>query len=265
MGLLRVLCTTVFLAAISGQPAGFYCECGGATLNLDDNDSFVNDDDTSDDDTVTDDDTGDDDTESDDDSGDDDSSDDDTGDDDTTVYPDADGDGYTADVDCDDNASIIHPGAGEAADDGIDNDCDGLVDLADPDAEVLVTIDCVIGGNNVEATVSGVLSTTWIDQVDDNGDGYDLDDYPINDSYDYIEIVSTEDNCWNPSSHCFNQPFNGDGVDHMFNFSEREWALRVRNEYHDYAYLDLRVVDATGDCTVIINSYGERYMIDADP
>ena len=40
---------------------------------------------------------------------------------------DADNDGYFSDEDCDDNNSIIHPGADEACD-SFDNDCDGLVD-----------------------------------------------------------------------------------------------------------------------------------------
>jgi len=40
---------------------------------------------------------------------------------------DADADGHTADVDCDDNDSRVHPGADEVCD-GVDNDCDGAVD-----------------------------------------------------------------------------------------------------------------------------------------
>jgi predicted outer membrane repeat protein len=42
---------------------------------------------------------------------------------------DADADGYTADVDCDDNDDTVHPGASDTCDDGVDQDCDG-VDLA---------------------------------------------------------------------------------------------------------------------------------------
>ncbi|MCO6486792.1 MAG: metallophosphoesterase, partial [Phaeodactylibacter sp.] len=43
---------------------------------------------------------------------------------------DADGDGFCSNVDCDDTNPNIHPGAAETCD-GIDNDCDNLVDDAD--------------------------------------------------------------------------------------------------------------------------------------
>ncbi|MFH1463197.1 MAG: putative metal-binding motif-containing protein [Pseudomonadota bacterium] len=45
---------------------------------------------------------------------------------------DADGDGYTAQEDCDDGDPAVHPGAPEVCD-GLDDDCDGFLDEADPD------------------------------------------------------------------------------------------------------------------------------------
>ena len=51
--------------------------------------------------------------------------------------PDNDLDGFTADVDCDDNNAAISPLAAEVCD-GIDNDCNGLADDADPDVSTLL-------------------------------------------------------------------------------------------------------------------------------
>ena len=64
------------------------------------------------------------------------------------VPQDADGDGYTEDVDCNDAQASVHPGASEVCD-GLDNDCD---EVFDEDAEDAVT---------------------WY--TDGDGDGYGLD------------------------------------------------------------------------------------------
>jgi len=49
---------------------------------------------------------------------------------DTGEAPDADGDGYGAGVDCDDNAPTVFPNAAEVCNDGLVNDCGGTLDEA---------------------------------------------------------------------------------------------------------------------------------------
>jgi len=59
---------------------------------------------------------------------------------DTPCDNDQDGDGYNADVDCDDTDPQIHHDATEICD-GIDNDCDGLVDEGNPDIHGVPMVD----------------------------------------------------------------------------------------------------------------------------
>ena len=65
---------------------------------------------------------------------------------------DDDSDGYFAEsdcgtqVDCDDGDMAINPGAAEDCTDGIDNDCDGLIDADDPDA-----VDCPPGCTDADS------------------------------------------------------------------------------------------------------------------
>jgi len=56
---------------------------------------------------------------------------------------DIDGDGYGADVDCDDADPAVSPGAGEAPYDGVDNDCDAATPDDDLDGDgYLADEDC---------------------------------------------------------------------------------------------------------------------------
>jgi hypothetical protein len=50
-----------------------------------------------------------------------------------TSAADADSDGFTSDIDCDDGDGAVNPGAEEICDDLIDNDCDELTDADDVD------------------------------------------------------------------------------------------------------------------------------------
>ena len=53
----------------------------------------------------------------------------------TVGYADADADGYPACVECDDASADVSPAAAEVCNGGIDDDCDGLADDADPSVD----------------------------------------------------------------------------------------------------------------------------------
>ena len=53
-----------------------------------------------------------------------------------TLDFDVDGDGYSSDVDCDDDDAPVFPDAQEICD-GVDNDCDALVDSEDDSLEAM--------------------------------------------------------------------------------------------------------------------------------
>ena len=75
---------------------------------------------------------------------------------DTDPIPDEDGDGFDEREDCDDRDAAAYPGAPETADDGVDQDCDGLDSLTvhghrdDADSTTLVAE--FIIGNAIEVT-----------------------------------------------------------------------------------------------------------------
>ncbi|MCB9743575.1 MAG: putative metal-binding motif-containing protein [Alphaproteobacteria bacterium] len=55
---------------------------------------------------------------------------------------DEDGDGYSVDVDCDDQAPEVNPGAEEICEDGLDNDCDGVDEAcSDPGLDYTLVLD----------------------------------------------------------------------------------------------------------------------------
>ncbi len=83
---------------------------------------------------------------------------------------DADSDGYAADVDCDDDDADIHPDAAEVCD-NVDNDCNGLLDDADPGLQGAPSWNLDVDGDGYgdpDATVTACLQPS--DAVDDDQD-----------------------------------------------------------------------------------------------
>lgn len=114
----------------------------------------------------------------------------------TIPCPDLDGDGFPSDVDCNDGNSSINSAALEVFD-GIDNDCDGLIDEgytdSDSDGFAQEIDDC----NDADSSIN----PTGIEQdngIDDNcngqtDEGFDPDGDGISNSSDNCDLVSNSD------------------------------------------------------------------------
>jgi len=109
--------------------------------------------------------------------------------------PDADFDGYVDDAcggdDCDDANPDINPGADEICDDLVDNDCDALVDMDDPECESDPGDNC---GNPIGITLPAELE--YLDTNSTCGRGADYQDTCLwfyDDGEDIIyELIVTE-------------------------------------------------------------------------
>ncbi|NOY26590.1 MAG: hypothetical protein GXP62_12010 [Oligoflexia bacterium] len=87
----------------------------------------------------------------------------------TTVYDDADNDGFTSDVDCDDSDPAINTSATEICD-GVDNDCDGMTDEGVTGA-YYVDADGDSFGDPSRIVEACELSDGLVDNADDCDDG----------------------------------------------------------------------------------------------
>ena len=98
--------------------------------------------------------------------------DDDCDDDDPALNPiDADGDGFSTCLDdCADNEPLAHPTALEICGDGIDNDCDGVVDFVDADQDLFSACDDEDCDDDNWA-INPAVDEECEDEVDNNCDG----------------------------------------------------------------------------------------------
>ncbi|MEC7241372.1 MAG: MopE-related protein, partial [Myxococcota bacterium] len=135
---------------------------------------------------------------------------------------DFDGDGFTADVDCNDNDSAIHPDAAEVCD-GVDNNCDNSIDGADADGALTFYGDQDAdgyGGMDISVTQCDMPSG-FVDNAEDcndvnadiNPDGAEVCDGADNDC---DGLTDDEDDSVDTSGYsAFYSDADGDGYGNM--------------------------------------------------
>jgi hypothetical protein len=110
---------------------------------------------------------------------------------------DVDGDGFAAEVDCDDSNPAINPAAAEVCD-GTDNNCDGLIDDADPAVELSTGSAWLLDGDgdgfgDDASTVEACEAP--VDHVTDGGDCDDGDSAVNPDATEVCDDMDVDEDC----------------------------------------------------------------------
>ena len=166
---------------------------------------------------------------------------------DTYVIPtDADGDGYAEEDDCDDNNASIHPGQTETCD-GVDENCNGVVDEGFSDTDGDGTADCIDAED--------------CDGLDNDGDGLIDEDFADADNDGIADCLGTEE--------CNGKDDDGDGeVDEGFD-ADGDGYTTCNGDCDDSAYgVNPDAEETAGDmidndCDELIDegSWGEGNLI----
>jgi hypothetical protein len=110
----------------------------------------------------------------------------------STALVDNDNDGFTNDVDCDDNNPIIYPGAHEFPNNAVDEDCDGVALFIDADNDGFnSSIDCDDNDPNINGNATEIPNNG----IDEDCDGADLVTGPVDaDNDGFNSDVDCDDN-----------------------------------------------------------------------
>lgn len=176
------------------------------------------------------------------------------------VAPDNDGDGYPADVDCDDTNPNINPRIAEICD-GVDNNCNGLIDQLDVPVQNM----CALPNNVLTLDCFGTLGCAigqcdqgWADCDGNFSNGCEVN---LNNNVSPSGAINLGDNCGDNgeimilSTSGFGQQYYAVNLTECYSFI-RDLTLRVNLNVPSSVDYNLIVYNSNGQILGLSNNYG---------